>query len=605
MWKYVIEPFWESNKIYKAVVIFRQAFWQYKWQISITTILGFISGLLGGLGVGMLIPLFAFVNQQNDTDSPNILHHFVSQIFSFLHLDYNLPIILTLMLVLFIVKALLVVLVGYINEVIAARYVRDTGSMLFKKTLGADWTFLMNQKVGYLDVIIFNDVTMAGGILVAISDTLIRIASLVAYAIIAVKISSTITALSLLGGVLVFAVLKPLFYRSRKLSKLSNITLKKLSHLINESLIGSKTLKSFAAEPAVVEKGALYFEELKKVQIKSSLINNSQSALFEPMSLLFISMLFLYSYKLPSFDIASFMVIVYLIQKMYSFIQAIQARLNSINSSFTHLDTMLDYRDNVQKFQEKSSSNRPFKFERSVDVQGVTFAYPNIESHALSNIDFTIQKGEMIGLIGPSGAGKTTLVDLFLQLLTPQSGIIKIDNIDIASIKLSDWRKNIGYVSQDIFLLNDTIEANIRFYNNSITHEDVVIATKMANIYDFIQELPNRFETQVGERGVKLSGGQRQRISLARVLAKKPSLLILDEATSSLDNESESLIQKAINDLKGKVTVLVIAHRLSTIMNSDRLFVIENGKLVETGTPDELIKNIDSYLYKSSHIKDQ
>ena len=605
MLRRVITSFLELNKFYKVLVIFRQAFWQYKWQILITTVLGFISGLLGGLGIGMLIPLFAFVTQQNSPDTPNTLHYFVNQIFSFLHLGYNLPLILALMMSLFIIKAVLAVLVGYINETIAARYVRDTGSMLFKKTLGADWTFLMNQKVGYLSVVIFNDVTMAGGILVAISDTLIRIASLLAYAIIAVKISSTITALSLLGGVLVFAILKPLFYRSRKLSRLSNITVKKLSHLINESLIGSKTLKSFAAEPAVVEKGALYFEELKKVQIKSSLINNSQSALFEPISLLFISALFLYSYKLPSFDIASFLVIVYLIQKMYSFIQAIQAKLNSINSSFTHLNTMLDYRDNVQKFQEKSSGNRHFKFEKSINVQGVTFAYPEIESHALSNIDFMIQKGEMIGLIGPSGAGKTTLVDLFLQLLTPQRGIIKVDDVDIASIDLTDWRKNIGYVSQDIFLLNDTIEANICFYDKSITHEDVVVAAKMANIYDFIQELPNKFETEVGERGVKLSGGQRQRISLARVLAKKPSLLILDEATSSLDNESESLIQKAINDLKGKVTVLVIAHRLSTIMNSDRLFVIENGKLIETGTPTELIKNVDSYLYKSYHIKDK
>jgi ABC-type multidrug transport system fused ATPase/permease subunit len=130
-------------------------------------------------------------------------------------------------------------------------------------------------------------------------------------------------------------------------------------------------------------------------------------------------------------------------------------------------------------------------------------------------------------------------------------------------------------------------------------------AAKMANIYDFIQGLPNKFETQVGERGVKLSGGQRQRISLARVLAKKPSLLILDEATSSLDNESELLIQKAINDLKGRVTVLVIAHRLSTVMNSDRLMVIENGELAETGTPAELIKNTDSYLYKSYHVKDK
>lgn len=599
--KQFMASFLGINKIYKAAVIFKRAYWQYKWQILITTLLGFVSGLLSSLGIGMLIPLFAFVTQQNGSYSSNTLHNLVSQIFSFLHLSYNLPFILLLMVSLFIAKALIFVLVANINERISGHYASNTGSMLLQKTLGSNWTFLMNQKVGHIDNIISNDTKTGGNTLIDISSILVLTGNLVAYTFVAFKISSTITALSFLGGVLIFAILKPLFYRSRKISKYINITSKELSHFINESMIGSKTLKAFAVESAVTEKGSLFFETLRKVQIRASLINNLQGALFEPVSLLFISALFLYSYKSPSFDIASFVVIVYLIQKMYSFIQSIQAKLNKINSSFTYLDTLLSYKNEVQKYQEKSSDNRHFKFEKTIDVQGITFTYPNIESHALSNIDFTIRKGEMVGLIGPSGAGKTTLVDILLRLLMPQKGIIKVDDTGIDSIDLIDWRKNIGYVSQDIFLLNDTIEANIRFYDKSITHEDVVIASKVANIYDFIEGLPNKFETQVGERGVKLSGGQKQRVSLARVLARKPLLLILDEATSSLDNESESLIQKAINDLKGKVTVLVIAHRLSTVMNSDKLIVLENGKLVETGNPTELIKNPDSYLYKSFH----
>lgn len=598
-------PFSGLNKIYKTAIVFKRAYWQYKWQILTMALLGFLGSLLSGLGIGMLIPLFAFVTQKTDVDSSNTFYHFVSQIFSFFHLSYNLPLILTLMVSLFIAKAVLVVLVGYINDVIDARYVRNNSSMLLRKTLGADWLFLINQKVGYLDRIITNDVSLSGGILMSLSEVLIRIASLAAYAFIAFKISSSITILSLLGGLLIFVFLKPIFYKSRKLSKSFNIGFKELGHHINQSLIGAKILKAFAVEPAVAKKGYLQLEGLRKVQVKSSLINNSQGAFFEPISLLFVSLLFLYSYKSPGFDIASFMVIVYLIQKMYSFIQGIQAKLNNINSSLISLNTILNYQDEIQKHQEKLSGNEQFKFKKAMTVQEVTFAYPNIKLDTLTNIDFTIQKGEMIGIIGPSGAGKTTLVDLFLRLLRPQKGVIKIDDIDIASINLSDWRKNIGYVSQDIFLLNDTVEANIRFYDNSISNENIITAAKMANIYDFVQGLPHKFETQVGERGIKLSGGQRQRISLARVLAKKPSFLILDEATSSLDNESESLIQEAINNLKGKVTVLVIAHRLSTVMSSDRLIVLENGKLVETGTPAELIKNSDSYLYKSYHIKDK
>jgi len=150
--------------------------------------------------------------------------------------------------------------------------------------------------------------------------------------------------------------------------------------------------------------------------------------------------------------------------------------------------------------------------------------------------------------------------------------------------------------------LNDTIENNIRFYNNLLTKEDIIKVVKIANIYDFIENQPDKFSTLVGERGVRLSGGQRQRVILARVLAKNPEILILDEATSALDNESELLIHEAIEKLKGKMTILVIAHRLSTIMNSDKLFVLENGKITEQGKPAEMLKDKDSYFYKVYNI---
>ena len=177
-----------------------------------------------------------------------------------------------------------------------------------------------------------------------------------------------------------------------------------------------------------------------------------------------------------------------------------------------------------------------------------------------------------------------------------------IDGINIKEINRQSWRQNIGYVSQDIFLFNDTIENNIRFYNDSLSHEEIDTAAKIANIYDFIESLPDKFQTIIGERGVKLSGGQRQRIVLARVLARKSSLIVLDEATSSLDNESEALIQQTIKNIKNKATLLVIAHRLSTITNSDRLLVIEDGRIRESGTPTELIENKESYFHKVSDI---
>jgi ABC-type multidrug transport system fused ATPase/permease subunit len=221
------------------------------------------------------------------------------------------------------------------------------------------------------------------------------------------------------------------------------------------------------------------------------------------------------------------------------------------------------------------------------------------------NLFFTLPVGGTLAIVGHSGAGKTTLVDLILRLLEPKSGTVSLDGTDSRLISLESWRKNIGYVAQEVFLLNDTVAANIAFYNPTITTEDIVEAAKMAQIYDFVMTLPDGFKTIVGERGMRLSGGERQRISLARALARKPALLVLDEATSALDGESESLIQKSIEDLKGKITVVAIAHRLSTIMNFDSVVVLEKGAVVETGNPAQLAGNSSTYFYKMVHSNNE
>ena len=242
-----------------------------------------------------------------------------------------------------------------------------------------------------------------------------------------------------------------------------------------------------------------------------------------------------------------------------------------------------------------------FLFKKSFEFRDVSFGY-SADQPVLQNISFEVRKGEMVGIIGPSGVGKTTLVDLILRLFSPQAGTILLDGKDIAAIKLDSWRKNIGYVAQDIFLMNDSVGNNIKFYDESMTDKQIAEAARQADLYEFIQSLPEKFETIVGERGLRLSAGQRQRIVIARILARKPELLILDEATSALDNESEAQIQAVIKKLKGRVTVFAIAHRLSTVMDSDKLMVLEGGRLVEQGEPQKLMADKNSYFFRSYEI---
>jgi ABC-type multidrug transport system fused ATPase/permease subunit len=254
----------------------------------------------------------------------------------------------------------------------------------------------------------------------------------------------------------------------------------------------------------------------------------------------------------------------------------------------------------VDLHRESPEGTTPFRFQRDISFKNVSFSYEEGRP-ILDGIDFSIRAGETVGLIGPSGSGKTSVADLLLRLFNPSAGALLLDGVLVESIALASWRARIGYVSQDVFLLNSSIEENIRFYNKSLTREDIEHAAKQANIYEFIMGLPEGFQTATGDRGVMLSGGQRQRIVLARALAHKPSLLILDEATSALDHESEKLIHESIRALHGKVAVLIIAHRPSTVAEAYTIFVLSRGRIVERGSPHDLLKRHDSYFSKMQH----
>ena len=270
----------------------------------------------------------------------------------------------------------------------------------------------------------------------------------------------------------------------------------------------------------------------------------------------------------------------YLVQRVFSFVQSFQGQLQTINGMVPYLQNVMRYRREVREHREQDVGTKDFRFDTAIEFRHVCFAYEESRT-ILSDVSFRIEKGHMIGIVGPSGAGKTTIVDLLLRLLAPTSGSLLVDGVSLADIRLSRWRGNIGYVPQEIFLLNDTIENNVRFYGESISEEDVKDGLRLANALEFVDQLPEGIKTVVGERGVTLSGGQRQRIALARALARRPAILILDEATSNLDAASEAVIQKAILGLQHTVTIIVIAHRVSTIEHADRTIVVNNGHIQE------------------------
>ncbi len=248
------------------------------------------------------------------------------------------------------------------------------------------------------------------------------------------------------------------------------------------------------------------------------------------------------------------------------------------------------------------------KLNGDIRFENVCFTYNKEEEREiLENISFTVPKGKTVALVGPSGGGKTTICHLLPKFYHADSGKISIRNIDIEDITMKSLRENIGIVQQDVFLFSGTFYENIAYGKKNATRNQIVAAAKKANIYDYIMSLPEGFDTEIGERGIRLSGGQKQRLSIARVFLKNPPILILDEATSSLDNTTEALIQEALNSLKKGRTTIVVAHRLSTIRNADEILVVSNGKIVESGTHEELIrkrKGLYKKLYASQFSDD-
>jgi ATP-binding cassette subfamily B protein len=299
-------------------------------------------------------------------------------------------------------------------------------------------------------------------------------------------------------------------------------------------------------------------------------------------------------------SIGSIIAFVALLGRLYSPVSQLSNIHIDVTRSLALFKRIFEYFDQKEEIEDKRDAIRLETIKGKVDFENVHFSY-NSEVKVLEDISFSVEPGTMVALVGSSGAGKTTITNLIPRLYDVMEGSIKIDDQDIRAVTLESLRKQIGIVMQEPYLFNDTIEENLRYGKRDATEEEIVKACQAAYIHDFIMTLPEDYQTVVGNRGIKLSGGEKQRVSIARVILKNPRIIILDEATSSLDSVSEEYIQRAMGPLLSNRTSFVIAHRLSTVLASDQILVIENGMVAEHGKHEELINKEGLYqqLYET------
>lgn len=572
------------------------AFGRYRWHAAGLIVFGVLSPLLEGIGINAVIPLMSFF-----TGGTSIATDFITNtirgFFAFLHVPFSFRYLLGFILGLFILRAVSVVAFGYIRGWINADFLSKESEDIMRRALRSSWSFSLKQKIGAMHNTLVRDVHQTGGLLGAMVQVIQSFSGFLMYLLVAINISPMMTSYAIGGGAFLLLVLRPLLRRTERIGQQTAGVEKQFAQFLSEHIIGMKSIKAAGVERAAIKNGVSHIRLLRHLSIRQSFVGTISASFFQPFSIVLVSVLFLLTYRAPGFSIISFAASLYLIQKIFAYLESGQNAMQSMSGLLPYAKNIAEFKHSLDLHREPSNGTAPFVFTKEFAFTGVSFAYDKGRP-VLADVGFKIRAGETVGLIGPSGAGKTSVADLLLRLFKPDAGSLTLDGVPSESIALEEWRKNIGYVSQDVFLLNDTVEANIRFYNQSVTKEDIERAARQANIYDFITKLPDGFQTVTGDRGVMLSGGQRQRVALARALAGKPSLLILDEATSALDHESEKLIHESIRALHGSVTVLIIAHRPSTIASADTIFVLNQGRVVEQGTPQELLGNNNSYFYK-------
>jgi subfamily B ATP-binding cassette protein MsbA len=463
-------------------------------------------------------------------------------------------------------------------------------------------SYFKQERVGNLISRITNDVNIVQGSIAAAFLNMIREPfTIFVFLAIAVSISWQLLLMALVVLPFTMLIITWIGLKLHKYSAIIQAKMADLTSILQETISGVKIVKAFGMENYENDKFKNETWNYFKLLLKITRVRNLSSPITEVLSVVVGVVIIYYGGTLVlqsgTLSASEFMGFLFAIFQLMPPIKELSSINNRIQETSAAGERVFEIIDLEPAIKNKADAVEIYDFKETIEFDHVSFNYEDSPEIIIDDVSFKVRKGEVFALVGPSGGGKSTLVDLIPRFYLPASGRIMIDGFNINDVKISSLRKLMGIVTQETFLFNESVKNNIAYGVSDYPFEKIVEAAKTANAHNFIMEMPKGYETIIGERGIKLSGGQRQRLSIARAILKNPSIMIFDEATSALDNESEMLVQEAIERMMVNRTTFVIAHRLSTIRNASRIIVLDRGKIVQLGKHDELINDMNG-LYR-------
>ena len=561
--------------------------------------LGIIASILEGFGILMLLPLLQTIDANAEIDkNENLINQILYGIINSLGLSESITSILIIISLAFILKGAITFLSLGFTAYLVGQLLKEIKMKLFSLYSSMSFGYFSSKNTGDLINLINEQPTKALEAFKQLSLLGSHFINTIILMSIAFLITFSFGVMALLTGL----VLLVLFLRMNSyVQNLSRIAAKEngiLTKWLIQTLHGFKYLISTNQINSLKNYINNSIKILTNTQIKSGIAGAFTQSVREPIAVLFIMTIVFIQLFVFQLRLEPILVSIALFYRALNSTLAIQSAFQGTFQTIGSMELVHNEFINQEKNRQEDGDIHLKSFKKEILFKNVDFTYENSTNLVLDSVSLRIPSKSSVAIVGGSGAGKTSLVDLITLTNQPDNGQLQIDDVLHSLIKKSTWRNQIGYVSQDTIIFDDTIANNISMWDSKSEKENLVNdlknAAKQANIIDFIESLPEGFNTIVGDRGILLSGGQKQRIFIARELYRKPNLLILDEATSALDSESEKSIQNSVDLLKGKITVIIIAHRLSTIKSVDNIFLMEDGKIIETGSYNELKNNDNS-----------